>query len=385
MLRAQRTIGAWSVGTRQLGRSVSEMRGALRNGRIGDLRNVHIAAARNITPGFRSGGPGAAARRTGHGSGRRRSCPGAPHCLHHFRWFWDYSGGQTTAPPRTTWMMGDRRPARRVVAMGGRYSLTGIGETSDLVEALLDYPGFVLNWTSHEASAKLRAELVFYGTKGSMRLATPSLEVSPIRIAARTRSVVHHPAALRRIRPGGARAAELDGYEQVRDQFVPRREFLECVKSRRSPTSDLAHQTATSCHLVNIALGSGGVSGTRTNGTSWVIPRSVRLLTKLSRPGMRAPRPPFPRLTCASAFATIAPVRAGACSRAASALLGATWPGTGSRRGRGRPRCPQIVRGRMRQGAIIRGASPGQSNRSRGRSLTCASPSGPRVPDGRRS
>ncbi len=33
--------------------------------------------------------------------------------------------------------------------------LTGMGDTPDLVEALLEYPGFMVNWSSHEAAAGL--------------------------------------------------------------------------------------------------------------------------------------------------------------------------------------------------------------------------------------
>ena len=52
-------------------------------------------------------------------------------------------------------------------------------------------------------------------------------------------------------------ALKRDGFEQVKDQFRPHvRNFLECVKSRRQPISDLegGHQTATSCHLANLAM-----------------------------------------------------------------------------------------------------------------------------------
>jgi hypothetical protein len=55
---------------------------------------------------------------------------------------------------------------------------------------------------------------------------------------------------------------KLEGYEQVRDQFVPHvRNFLDAVKSRLSPVSDLAsgHSTSISCHLVNIAMRVGRV------------------------------------------------------------------------------------------------------------------------------
>ena len=79
------------------------------------------------------------------GSGRRPSWPYDPsRCLYHFRWFWDYSGGQTTNLLAhhidiVQWMMGNgaaagRRPWAR------RYSLKGIGETPDVFEAHLRVP-----------------------------------------------------------------------------------------------------------------------------------------------------------------------------------------------------------------------------------------------------
>ena len=48
-----------------------------------------------------------------------------------------------------------------------------------------------------------------------------------------------------------------EGFEQVRDQFVPHvRNFLEAVKSRQQPLSHLesSHQSNITTHLVNIAL-----------------------------------------------------------------------------------------------------------------------------------
>jgi len=73
----------------------------------------------------------------------------------------------------------------------------------------------------------------------------------------------------------------------VRDQFVPHvRDFLDCVKSRRSPVSDLesAHQTATSCHLVNIALKVGrGVTWDKEKQDVVGDPEASQLLTKQYR------------------------------------------------------------------------------------------------------
>ena len=43
----------------------------------------------------------------------------------------------------------------------------------------------------------------------------------------------------------------------MRDQFVPHvRNFLDCVKSRATPASDLAssHRTSLPCHLANLSM-----------------------------------------------------------------------------------------------------------------------------------
>jgi predicted dehydrogenase len=265
----------------------------LRNGRIGELRNVRIAAARNIAPGFKNA---VAPERLSAADwdmwlGPAPFVPYDPNrCLYHFRWFWDYSGGQTTNLLShdldvVQWATG-ALPSR-VVAMGGRYSLTGIGETPDIVEALLDYPGFLLNWTSHEASAGLKGGLDFYGTKGSMRVSRASLEVVPDPVIAAEDQIPSFTSP-RRAREDPPRwrtePLKLDGYQQVRDQFVPHvRDFLDCVKSRRPPVSDLesAHQTATSCHLVNIALRLGrGVRWDKEKQDVVGDPEASRLLTK---------------------------------------------------------------------------------------------------------
>ena len=76
-------------------------------------------------------------------------------------------------------------------------------------------------------------------------------------------------------------ALKEDGFEQVRDQFVPHvRNFLDCVKSRAVPASDLesSHRTAIPCHLANIAMKVGRVAalGRRQGRTSWAMPKPRR-------------------------------------------------------------------------------------------------------------
>ena len=67
------------------------------------------------------------------------------------------------------------------------------------------------------------------------------------------------PSVERRLR---TTAVKDEGYEQVRDQFVPHvRNFIDCVKSRQQPISDLAssHRASVACHLANIAMRVGRV------------------------------------------------------------------------------------------------------------------------------
>jgi predicted dehydrogenase len=217
--------------------------------------------------------------------------PYQPHRgLYHFRWFWDYSGGQTTNLfshniDIAQWATG--KAPTRVAALGGRYSLTGMGETPDMVEALLEFPGFLVNWSSHEASAGLEGGLDFYGTKGRMSLDRARLEVFPDRLIEADQQIPsvsfsrRAPAAEPRWR---TEPLKLEGYEQVRDQFVPHvRNFLDCVKSRREPVSDLAsaQETNVSCHLVNVAMKVGRV--VRWDATKLDVvgdPEASRLLTK---------------------------------------------------------------------------------------------------------
>ena len=65
--------------------------------------------------------------------------------LYHFRWFWDYSGGQLTnlgAHSVSAFLLvtGAKGPTK-VVSFGGRNTLEDDGETPDLQECLYQFPG----------------------------------------------------------------------------------------------------------------------------------------------------------------------------------------------------------------------------------------------------
>jgi predicted dehydrogenase len=239
----------------------------VRNGHIGDVRSVRLAARRNISPGFTRpvGGQPLSPEDWDMWLGPAPYVPFEPtRGIYHFRWFWDYSGGQTTNLLAhdidvVQWATGE--VPRAVAAMGGRYALRGIGETPDVFEAVFQYPSFVATWSSSEVSAARGHGLEFCGTRGTLTISRAGLEVVPDadiapeaqipQFSETARSASEPPPAPR------TQAITDSGYEQIRDQFKPHvRNFLDCVRSRQLPVADVegGHRSVTSCHLANISF-----------------------------------------------------------------------------------------------------------------------------------
>jgi predicted dehydrogenase len=240
----------------------------IRAGHIGDLRSVRMHSYRNILPGFAAAAPGGDLKEEDW----QMWLGPAPYlpfdrnrCLYHFRWFWDYSGGQTTnllahEIDIVQWVTQDL--PQSVAAMGGRYSLTGIGETPDVFEALFGYKQFIASWSCREIAGRATARFgtEFVGTSGTLVVSRSGLEVIPDTVVSpedqvpqftRTRPRQEGPPVLR------TKAVKLEGFEQLKDQFHPHvRNFVDCIKSRQQPVSDVesGHRTATTCHLANIAM-----------------------------------------------------------------------------------------------------------------------------------
>ncbi len=175
------------VGTQQRsGRHYARCAELVRAGHIGEVHSVRMSAYRNILPGFSKAiGDLLSAPDWDMWLGPAPFVPFDPgRCLYHFRWFWDYSGGQTTNLLAhhidiVQWMMG--KAPLRVSAMGARYELQGIGETPDVFEAILEYPGFLATWSSRELAAAGEDGLVFYGTRGTLTLSRAGFEIVPER------------------------------------------------------------------------------------------------------------------------------------------------------------------------------------------------------------
>jgi predicted dehydrogenase len=271
MLDAARRHGRIvQVGTQQRsGRHYQRARTLLREQYIGTLRAVRIGSFRNILPGFTQpvGGPLSPAQ-WDLWLGPAPAVPYDPaRALYHFRWFRDYSGGQTTnllshQIDIVQWTTGEL--PSRVAAFAQRQVLGGIGETPEVFEAIFEYPGMLVNWSSREVAAGGRGGLEFYGTKGTLAIDRRGFEVVPDRALPPERQIPDFTRAREQAAPPGPRCQPItdDGYEQVRDQFVPHvRNFLDCVKSRQQPVADLetGHHTSIACHLANVAAEVGRV------------------------------------------------------------------------------------------------------------------------------
>ncbi len=263
------------VGTQQRsGKHYQKAVEMLRAGYIGKVVSARMGAFRNIMPGF-----GAPTDTTPPNDldydmwlGPAPKRPYNPkRSLYHFRWFWDYSGGQMTNLGAheidvVQWAMQVKGPAA-VSSSGGRFALEDNGETPDTQDALFEYPGFTSVFSCREASLGHRGEgiLDFFGTKGSMSIDRSGFEVHPdmkIDPANAIPVFTGHPA-------GGPKRSsappepwtqpyKMAGSSQ--EQFdLHARNFLDCVKSRERPIADVeqGHQVTTACHLANISLRTG--------------------------------------------------------------------------------------------------------------------------------
>ena len=260
------------VGTQQRsGKHYQDAVGLLRSGHIGKVESVRMGFFRNVMPGF--GAPRDSDSPPGMDYGLWLGpAPVRPYnknrSLYHFRWFWDYSGGQMTNLGAheidvVHWAMQVKGPAA-VSSCGGRFVLQDNGETPDTQDALFEYPGFTVVCSIREASLGrgLGEGLQFFGTKGSMTLSRSGYQVFADKKAPPENQIPvfrGHPAGGPERRPGSGPDLWTEtrverASNSLLDSHV--RNFLDCVKSRERPVADVeeAHRTATACHLANISL-----------------------------------------------------------------------------------------------------------------------------------
>lgn len=193
--------------------------------------------------------------------------------IYHFRWIWDYAGGQMTNLGQHSldivqWFTDVSAP-KSVYSTGGRFYLKDNMETPDSQDVLIDYPGFTGVCQYREATQGREGlgmgGVVFYGTRGMMTVGRGGYEVFPDRKA----NPFNTMAAILGGHPAGGPQPVPEPKDQfwtekkkdasgngARDYVLHTRNFLECIRSRQQPIADVrsAHAVATTCHLANISL-----------------------------------------------------------------------------------------------------------------------------------
>ncbi len=194
-----------------------------------------------------------------------------PRCLYHFRWFWDYSGGQMTNLGQHSldivdWCVG-LGSLKSVSSAGGRFHLNDNGETPDTQDAIFEMRrldgGVVAPRDAARADAAVRAGVLWHEGESGDFAAQVSDSAGRDRATDETipqftgeASEVATRRRLGRSQVSHERVDDRSGDQREQFREHAARNFLDCVKSRATPISDLesGHRVATACHLANISL-----------------------------------------------------------------------------------------------------------------------------------
>ena len=164
-----------------------------------------------------------------------------------FRWFWDYGGGLMTdwgvhLINIALWAMGPEWP-KAVVSSGGKYALKDNTETPDTQITVYDFPSYTLIW-EHQVQCGLGPDRREHGVAFTGSDATLIVDSSGWEVFAEPKK----------------RSSVLEmkrtylTTQRVREAHA--RNFLDCIKSRKTPVEnlDVAHHVSAVAHLGNMAL-----------------------------------------------------------------------------------------------------------------------------------
>jgi predicted dehydrogenase len=265
MLKAARkTNRIMAVGTQQ--RSSSHFQRAVeivRSGALGKVFWVQTWNYENISPtGIGNYPDGEAPSYVDYDRwlGPAPSRPFNPNRFHLlFRWFFDYAGGMMSdwgvhLNDIVLWALNAKGP-RSVYTSGGIFTSDDNRDTPDTMQVVYEFPECVLTYSMRKGNGlKFNGHdygILFCGTDGSLLLDRAGFEVIPDHtVLPYGIKAVHGDRPLRKIdlKPEKAEKGN-DG------QGVHVKNFLECVKTRATPTSDIeiAHHSTNTCHLGNIS------------------------------------------------------------------------------------------------------------------------------------
>jgi predicted dehydrogenase len=270
------------VGTqRRHGKGVAEAKKVIESGQLGKIHSIRIASYRNIYPGFGKTPIEDPPPEIDYDMwlGPAPKKPYQKHrALYHFRWFWDYSGGQMTnlgahLIDQVLWCMNVKGPTL-VMSTGGRFALEDDGETPDTQDAIWQFPGgFTVGLSIREANA-LRGDpatrgQVYLGTKGSLVLAggyevIPENKIDPVNdippfmgqpIGGPVYSDVKATPWIQGSK-GGVESDARYGTGGEDTMAMNERDWLSSMRTRRRPLCEVedGHKVAVACNLANMSL-----------------------------------------------------------------------------------------------------------------------------------
>lgn len=247
------------VGTQQ--RSVphlQEAREIIRSGELGPIRKIHMTWNRNAPRGAQTDyGIKPADLDWKAFLGKAPDQPFDQYRFRNWRFFWDFGGGIFTDlmvhwMDTAFWMLDLELPST-AMSIGDHFQTEGLWETPDTVQTLLHFSKNNLQayFEGTFINHRNRAMLELMGTNATLYCDRGRYEVHPERgrkLKARQRIDGHKPDFL------GA-----DFYDDVDDGYYHLLDWLECIRSRKSPSCSVEEgvRSAEAAHMANRALRSG--------------------------------------------------------------------------------------------------------------------------------
>ena len=178
--------------------------------------------------------------------------PNLPQRWSTFRYFWDYAGGYMTdwgvhLIDIVHWAMQVEGPTV-ITGQGGKFYIRDNAQTPDTLQVTYEYqhPDFVCvyenRWDNANSMYNKGYGIEFHGTDGTLFVDRSGFEVIPEQRKEGKKEV--------------ARTASMQMSSVNDSHFDHVRNFLDCVKSRKRPISDIeiGHRSTSACLLGNVAF-----------------------------------------------------------------------------------------------------------------------------------
>ncbi len=180
--------------------------------------------------------------------GTAREQPFDPLRFTKWRWFWDFGGGHLTDlyshyGDVIQWYMGQDSP-KMAQAMGGRNALPAF-ECPDTINASYEYPGFNVVYNGSLVGSLEGGNIIFRGSNALLKINRDGFAVYPERVVPFEKTQYPDPEIAMRSMGDGT----VDHMQN----------FLDCVRSRKTPNDDVksAVAAARAAHLGNLAYRKG--------------------------------------------------------------------------------------------------------------------------------